>query len=545
MLSGVWTVKGQCLPFSQIPHTTRLFADYLSYSPQVQPFYPRSPHFHEWFPDEATRIQFEPARRKAVAAVLERQNRSWNASEETLKNISRLAKGAAAVVTGQQVGLFGGPAFGLYKAITAVRLAAEATAAGVDAVPVFWLATTDHDLAEVNHVTIPRERGGLTKLTTTSHGLIDAPVSEVVLGAEIEPVVAQAAALLGDTDAAQAVRDAYRPGETLGSAFAKLFARWLGEWGVILLDAADPELSRLCAPIYRAAIERAAELNDLLLGRGKELEQAGYHQQVKVTSASILLFALQNGVRTPIHRVHGGGGGNFAIGAETVTPAELLERIENRPEEFNGNALFRPVVQDYLLPTLAYCGGSAEIAYFAQSAVVYEALSGRVTPVLPRFSATLLEARSQRLFRKYGIDLTVMFRGEEALQNALASRTLPQGVRESFATAEQTVDAALSGVEKSLFAFDVTLVESAQRSTAKMRYQLSRLRSRVARAEARRNEEIARHVRDLTEMLYPQRGLQERTLGGVYFMAKYGAKFLHDLYETIQPDCHDHQVIPL
>jgi uncharacterized protein YllA (UPF0747 family) len=245
VLSGEFLVKTHCLPFSQIPHTTRLFLDFLAYSSKVQAFYPRSPFFSEWMKDEAAKISYDSPRRERVSSILERQNKSWDASPKTLANLDRLRKGAAAVVTGQQVGLFGGPMFAIYKALTAVKLAEEATAAGVDAVPVFWLATYDHDLAEVNHVPIPGPEGALQVLTTTSHDVPGAPVGAVRLGDEIVPLVEEAAKLLGDSEAAQFLRESYRPGETLGSAFARFYARVFADWGVILLDASDGELDRV------------------------------------------------------------------------------------------------------------------------------------------------------------------------------------------------------------------------------------------------------------------------------------------------------------
>jgi bacillithiol synthase len=188
-MSGERAVKAQCLPFSQIPHTTRLFTDFLAYPPSIQPFYPHSPHFSEWSKAEASALQYDPSRRERVSTILERQNKSWDASRQTFANLERLRRGAAAVVTGQQVGLFGGPMFAIYKAMTSVKLAEEATAAGIDAVPVFWLATSDHDLAEVNHVSIPGPDGLLRTLATSSHGVPGAPVSNVSVGNEILPVV--------------------------------------------------------------------------------------------------------------------------------------------------------------------------------------------------------------------------------------------------------------------------------------------------------------------------------------------------------------------
>ena len=387
-------MKAHCLPFSEIPHTTRLFTDFISYSPQVQRFYPRSPYINEWLKSEAGNLSYDSSRRERVTAILERQNRSWNASSKTLTNIDRLREGAAAIVTGQQVGLLGGPMFAIYKALTAVKLADESTKAGVDAVPVFWLATYDHDLAEVNHVSIPAADGALQVVTTSSHSVDGAPVSAVRLGDEILPVLDRAASLLGETEATALLRDCYRPGETLGTAFARMFVQLFADWGVIVLDASDPELHRIAEPIYRAAIERAPELEDALLARGVELEAAGYHQQVKVNPSSVLLFTLQNGVRTAIQRRGDGADQEFVIGsgasAEKLSREKLLARLSAAPEHFSPNVLLRPIVEDYLLPTLAYTGGAAETAYFGQAGVVYERLLGRVTPIIQPTRRTCL-----------------------------------------------------------------------------------------------------------------------------------------------------------
>ena len=232
-------MKTQCLPFAQIPHTTRLFLDYLSYSPAVREFYPRSPMFPEWVKDEAGRVRYDDERRQMVSEILERQNRKWGAGAKTLANIERLKRGALTAVTGQQVGLLGGPLFSIFKALTAVKLAEQATAAGVDCVPIFWLATEDHDLAEVNHVALASE-AGLQKLAVDSHGVEDAPVGTIKLGTEIEAAVERAAWLLGDTEVTTWLRESYRPEETLGSAFARLMTRLLADWGIILLDQSDP-----------------------------------------------------------------------------------------------------------------------------------------------------------------------------------------------------------------------------------------------------------------------------------------------------------------
>ena len=542
-------MKAHCLPFAHIPHTTPLFTDFLAYSSKVHPFYPRSPQFREWLKEEASTLHYESDRRQRVTAILEHQNKSWNASPQTLANLDRLRNGAVAIVTGQQVGLLGGPTFAIYKALTAVKLAEEATAAGVDAVPVFWLATSDHDLAEVNHVSIPDSDGALQLLATPSHSVAGAPVSSVRLGDEILPVIERAATLLGETEATKLVRDSYRPGETLGTAFARLSARLFAEWGVILLDASDPDLHRVAEPIYRAAIERAPELDAALLARGQALEIAGYHQQVKVTASSVLLFTIHAGARTPIHRRDNVGTAEFVIGSEAgaqkLTQAELLQRIASAPEQFSPNVLLRPVVQDYLLPTLAYTGGAAETAYFAQVGATYEALLGRVTPIVPRFSATLVEPKIRRLLDKHGLTVLDVFQGPETLRKQMAARNLPQDLQAAFDDANKSLESRLALIREKLTKLDPTLVDAAQTAASKMHHQLEKLHTQAGRAEAQKSEVVRRHAELLSQALYPGKGLQERSIGGAYFVARYGTDLLGQIHDAIHTDCHDHQILEL
>lgn len=542
-VSGNVPVSAQCVPFRQIPHSTRLFLDYLSYSPSVQNFYPHSPIFSQWLKDEAPLVRHDAQRRAKVGEILARQNRLWGASERTLANIDRLKNGAVAAVTGQQVGLFGGPLFSIFKALSAVKLAAEATAAGVDCVPVFWLATEDHDLAEVNHVSLGTTAGMPERIAIDSSGVADAPVGTISFGPEIAPVVERAAALLGDSEATAWLRDSYRQGETLGSGFARLFARLFGEWGVILLDPADKDFHDLAKPLFREAIERAPELDETLLARGKALESAGYHQQVKVTPATTLLFEVKNGARTAIRRKGNGTGAEFAAGHEKLSTRQLLVRIEAAPENFNPNVLFRPVVQDYLLPTLVYTGGAAEVAYFAQVGVVYEKLLGRVTPVLPRFSATLLEPKAERILKRYQLSLPDVLQGPEKVRELIAAQSMPPDLQTRFAEAYASVEESMTNLRESIAKLDSTLTAAADHARMRMRYHVNRLQGQAGRAELQRNEVIGRHADALSHALFPNKILQEREIAGVSFVARYGPRLLTTVYEKIHTDCHDHQLI--
>ena len=211
-------MNSHCFPFRQIPHSSRLFLDYLDHTPSVQPFYPRSAHFLEWAQDEAARVQYPADRRKRIADILERQNKAFGASAKTLENIAAFRSGALAVVTGQQVGLFGGPVFSIYKALTAVKLSSEAGRQGVNCVPIFWLATEDHDLEEVNQVNVPGTEGQLEKLTSSAHDGEDAPVGTIGLGADISNLMQRAKELLGDSEFSILLAECYRP-ETVNEDF--------------------------------------------------------------------------------------------------------------------------------------------------------------------------------------------------------------------------------------------------------------------------------------------------------------------------------------
>jgi bacillithiol synthase len=268
-----------------------------------------------------------------------------------------------------------------------------------------------------------------------------------------------------------------------------------------------------------------------------------------VTSSSVLVFTLHHGARTAIHRRGHGGTAEFVIGAdsaaEIVSQSELLQRIGSTPERFSPNVLLRPIVQDYLLPTLAYTGGAAEAAYFAQAGAVYEVLLERVTPIIPRFSATIVEPKVQRLLERHGIGVPDVFNGPEALRQQLAARSLPGDLQAAFEVAKQSLESNFAVIKEKLTRLDRTLIDAADTAGSKMQYQFERLYTQAARAEAQKGELVSRHAETLSQALYPDKGLQERGIGAVYFMARYGRELLHQLHDVIQPECHDHQILDL
>lgn len=532
---GVPLVYSECLPFTAIPHSTRLFTDFLYHFDRVQHFYPEPPRSAEWVLKQKPSIGAERAGK--VAEILVRQNRSFGSSEQAIRNAQRVGQGSLAVVTGQQVGLFGGPAYAIYKALTAIKYAQAFTEADVGCIPVFWMATEDHDFAEINQVSFP-VADQIQNLSVRGLGKDGGYVGSIALSADIATAMNVAADVLGDSDVLRSLHDAYQPGATFGSAFARLMATIFAPYGLVLLDPADAELHTLTTPIYSAAIERSAELNRAVLERDRDLESAGYHLQVKVTSGTSFMFSLEDGVRTPIQRNASG----FHISGKTVSAEALHEAAVREPQRFTPNALLRACVQDYLLPTVLYIGGPAEVAYWAQSAPLQQQLLGSVTPIAHRFSATLVEPSHQRLLKKYGIGLTDLFAGPERTREQLAARVLPSELQARFSQIRDDFANQLLALHSDLEKLDRTLLDAAKRAGAKIQYQIERLRGRAARAELRRNAEVGRQSDRLSMALYPNKDLQERLYPGVYYVARYGPELLSSLLDQIHIECPDHQI---
>jgi bacillithiol synthase len=525
------SMESLCLSFRDIPQTSKLFSTFLEDFGRVGKYYGHAPSIGG-VAAAAKEVGIDPQVRAGVVEVLREQNLRFGGAATLdaaiARNLERLANGAVAVVTGQQVGLFTGPAYSLYKAITAAACAEELSRRGVDAVPVFWLATEDHDLAEINHAAWTT-RTGLAEFILPGNAAEEGHrVGEIALGAGITASVVTAMDTLEGpyaAEVARALRESYTPDDTYGSAFGKLMTRLVAGRGIIFLDPLDSRLHQFASGVYRRAMDDAEMLGDALLGRSKELERGGFHAQVKVTRESTLLFYNVDGVRQPLRR----RGEKFHAGAAAFSLVELQAAIAATPEAFTPNVLLRPVVQDTLLPTAAYIGGPAEIAYMAQAQVVYKHLLGRMPAILPRASFTLVEPPMVRLLKKYGLDFRDVMRGRQHLRGRMEMKSLPRALAGRFAVDEKALRRLLAAYRKPLGHLDRTLTGALDSTERKMLHQFLKLKGKAGRAENFRTGILDRHERILVDALYPHRGLQERTLSALPALAAYGPELLDDL----------------
>jgi bacillithiol biosynthesis cysteine-adding enzyme BshC len=542
-------MNAECYPMSVLPHIAPLYADYLALAEAaadspLRRWYGAEPVGNGWMLNSPAAED-----RGTLADLLHVQSVGFRAGAQTLANIELLRNGARAVVTGQQVGLFGGPLLTLVKAATAIARAQEASiATGLPHVPIFWLATEDHDLAEADQCKLLSKHA--VETLSLGRKSTDKPVGGTVLGSGIEALLEQAQELLAYAPICDLLRECYTPDATFGQAFGALMTRLFSAHGLIVLDAAGTDFHALGAPVLRAAIERAGELEALLLARTGELATHGYSAQVLVKAGTSLLFLIdaESGRREILQRFEGSV---WKAGNKVYSTADLLAILQGNPARLSPNALLRPLFQDAILPTAAYIGGPAEIAYFAQSEVLYRALIGRLTPVLPRFTATLVEPAIATVMDRDEVSLKDIFaaRTADALALRLGARAMPIEGKRRIAAVGHAMDSELSALTDYLAQVDPSLGRSALVSASKMRYQMSRLRRMAATFEVQKDASLRKHAEAMVLHLFPQAHPQERLLGGIWFLAQSGGAFgevlIDRLVEEAGEMCLGHSAVRL
>jgi len=470
-----------------------------------------------------------------------------NPSPAAEDSVAALAAGAGTVLTGQQVGLFGGPLYSPFKAATAIARARTSTAKGHPHVGIFWLASEDHDFAEISEVTFPAGKE-LARLVYEGAPASAIRAGKVVFGDAILPLAARAAELLGPSAAADALVAAYKPGRTFAQAFGDFYAKILGPQGLLIVDASGREFHRLGAPVLRAAIERADEFFAALEERSQALVAAGYHAQVSPESSLLFLIDEHTGARLALRRIAPSAAepnGLWMADDHTFSSADLQGILDAEPERISPAALLRPVFQDFLFSSSAITGGPAEIAYWAQSAVLYDRILGRQTPILPRFSATLIEPSVAKLLHKHDLSLELVFAEESAasLSQRLAARSMPVETKQRLAAAGNALDTELNALVEWMHAQDKGLGESAETAAGKMRYQMNRMRTLAANFQLQRESTLARHAESIYNAIFPGGILQERVHGAAYYFARYGLELADTLCAQAANDVPGHTAI--
>ena len=540
------------LPFSAIPHQSRLFVEYQHDPVSLRKFYQNvvvSPsRIESYIP---TMLERYVTDRDKLCNALTEINSKIGAGKTTHDNIRLLRlPETVAVVTGQQAGLFSGPLYTIYKALSAVKMAADLNEKGIRAVPVFWVATEDHDFDEVSETFFIGKGEDLRLTEYRPAGYSESsPVGRVEIDAEIGQVIEQVFADLPETefstDICELLTESWMPGSSFGDAFAKTLAAILDKYGIVFIDPMNERIKRLSSPIYAMAVRNADEIASRVTSRNAELEKEGFHAQVLVEENYFPLFWHNDAGRRMALRKVGDGVYRAKEDRREFRLAELERTASDDPQRFSPGVMLRPVVQDFLLPTACYFGGGAEIAYFAQNSEVYRVLNRPVTPVFHRQSFTVVEARYRRVLEKLGLEFSQLFGGLEKTLLTLAEENFSPDTARLFAKAEETINSELNALDHTLSQIDPTLAENLAKRRRKIIYHIAALRKKTLLAQGRKDDTLNRQVENLFASLLPNGELQERSINVVSFLNKFGSGFIEWIYEAIDLEDKDHRIVEL
>ncbi len=479
----------------------------------------------------------------AVLEVLREQQSDLPPSPARQANLDKLAAGQTAVVaTGQQVGLFLGPLYAFYKAASAIAVARAMEAeSGVRCVPLFWLQTEDHDFEEICSCVVAGRDGEPIRLVLPDEGQARASVAHRTLPAQVTGLLDTLAETLEPGPAAEEtlalLREHYRPGQSMARAFARVIAAVFAEEGLLVFNPRDARVAEQAAPIYHVCLDESEAIEARLQERHAALAAAGFDEQVAVRERGALVFFHRDGETGPRFRIQrkvastGDASWGLAGSPEVFGHQEILRTLASAPLRFSTSALLRPIVQDTLLPTVAYVGGPGEINYFAQLSPLY-AHFGLTPPLLvPRARFRCVDARTRRWLAQLGLGAADLSAPPEVLHARLPA-AIPSGAaspEELRALVDHAIAPALEKIAAAVEAAGPRLQRPARRVRASVAHGLGRLIDRYARTLVERDETTLRRIRRLELALFPHRTPQERYYGWPSLAGRVGVMALKRL----------------
>jgi bacillithiol biosynthesis cysteine-adding enzyme BshC len=524
-----------------------LAADYARNFPSIAPLFSGDPASRDAWTSAIARARQHPRDRDGIAAVIGAQQERRNAPPQARAAASLLRQtDTVAIVTGQQAGAFGGPLFTLLKAITALQLARRtAVEHRVPAVAIFWVEAEDHDWNEVRSTTVlDADLHPRTITLPDPDGAGHAPVAALTLDDRVAATIDELRAALAPTDFTDwtvgAAQAAWHPGARMGEAFARGLEALLGSHGLVVFEGADPAAKPFVADLFARELQFPGRTSALAARAGEELASRGHEPQVVPQTDAVALFHL-DGARTPIRRQ----GDALAFGEHTSTPAALAAEAVDHPERFSPNVLLRPLAQDTLFPTICYVAGPSELAYLGQLRGVYEHFGVPMPLIYPRASATLIDAATRRFLHRYDLPVEDLQPQDDSALNRLLQAQLPATVEQALSEASAAIHRTLEQVIEVVPAVDPTLAGAARTTLGKMEHDLRSLQNKVIQAAKKRDETLRRQFSRARAQVFPLGHPQERTLGVIFFLNRYGPALIDRLIEELPLDMGQHWVLTI
>ncbi len=529
---------------------SQLFIDYVYNFKNVQRYYAYDFNNFDNLPRLIETVLKNYKNRKAVVNALKNQNLP-RGNPNVDKNLELLSKdNTLAIVTGQQVGLFSGPIYTIYKIITAIKLAyfLSDRFPEFSFVPVFYLESEDHDFLESNNAKILNSKNEIVKiefnpdLKKENYG----PVGEIKFDEKIDETLKALEDALQETEFKDEVLKLVRFAYSKGSNFAQAFVKFVGElfkdFGLIFLNPNDIELKKLFIPIFEKEIDEHPKLSGFIVDVSAELEQK-YHAQIKPRPLN--LFLLYKGGRFPIEPADEEGIFRLKGARFKFSKGELKNILETSPHLLSPNVVLRPICQDTLLPTICYVAGPSEIAYFAQLKPAYVYFNIPMPVIFPRISATLIEPKVRRVLEKYGVDIKEVFTDFGAVAKKILLSSSDLDIDGFFNVTRARFESMLSEIKEFVTKIDPTLAGAVDNSGSKILYHINNIYEKAISGHQKRNEVMSQQIEKLKVNLLPEGELQERVLNITYFLNKYGLGLIEKLFDELEAFDFNHQVVYL
>ena len=484
--------------------------------------------------------------REGLAEILAAQNRAYSAGAEVMRQVEALRDPRSVVVVGgQQAGLFGGPLYTLYKALTVLALSARLEPVlKRPVVPVFWIASEDSDLAEVDHARFTNAAGALDGVSLGGGSADKLPVSRISLGPEVRTALTRLrtelpAGPLTDEVMASLSR-AYAPEASYPAAFGVWMQACLKGRGLVLVDPSDPGLKRMAAGLFAREIMEKGPVARAVMRQEEKLRARGYRIQIDLRADMLTLFS-----QDPAREAISIADGDFMLksSGRRASSAQLLARLENDPGSFTPNAVLRPLFQDTILPTLAVVLGPSELAYWAELPEAYAEMGIPMPVLFPRASFTLMEPKTARLLSKHGLSFHDVISRKERILDVLAAREIPDSLMTDLRGERERSREAWAALAEAVGGFEKTLKPTAQSASRAVSFRVDRLERKMVKAAKRKNDLLRDHCLRILSSLWPDGGLQERSLILPPFIARYGDGVIDLVLQRMDPFAAEHRIV--
>jgi len=528
---------------------TQLFIDYVENYEKVKDFYSANFKDKKEWRKKIEIVANRNINRTTLVKILMNQNRNFQCGVKTLANIDHLINdNTLAVITGQQLGIFGGPLYTIYKIITLLKLVDNLNYKYPECnfVPIFWLESEDHDFNEVSYVKVIDKSNSLftirynLSLKPTEGNRM--PVGEINIDEQMKEIFEQLGQNLVQTEFTNKIMDlfasSYKTNMKFRDAFVLLLNNLFENKGLIFFDPHDPECKKLMSPIFEKEISSVSHTCQLVISQSDILER-NYHAQIKPRAINLFMFL--NGARYAIEPQLN----EFTLKGtrNTFSYNELMNKLHENPDVFSPNVILRPICQDFLFPTIAYVAGPTEVAYFAQLKPVYDYFDVPEPIIYPRASVTLVEEYIRKIIDKFNLNVYDFLSDVEIIKSKVVSNTEDFNIDAVYSEIIKKVDAELMNLRNNLEAIDHTLIYSLENAVGKVNKAINSLKQKTIEARKRQHEISLRQLDKVSIHIHPNSSLQERQLNIIYYLNKYGLEFIQWLMNEVVIDKFMHQVI--